>query len=693
MLCALYRDVASAYPALKKSTQELELKLIRQRFNSEGVAFLTKTLPRFAKAVDMALATDTPLNVSTFERRRGACLPKFLGWLTECIFDDSGMERGDSCSIALKHLRQILYLFYKLEMPYSESDVSRVIEEFKATDAGFCQALQISDPRHKYEIKYAASLIKRVLGGVDPRGITPKNGPGSVATGEQPEEKPYFKREYRQATSVYPISEYYYFNGAHMSDCLNEYGLNTRTSSGELRPWEVLDVSTAKVVLVPKDSRGPRLISMEPLEIQWLQQGQNALIVKSIEASWLTSGHVNFQEQGINRYLAWTSTMEGVIRDPNKRGSRLYKSDYEIMARSYNKGMGLDPHVDYTDEDVQSRKAWHNADLPGLEVVPTPLVSADMKEASDRVTVWHVTALFPLNWVEALLATRSDRTILPDGEVVNLNKFAPMGSAVCFPVEALVFWALAIASIRCSHPRFASRNDGKSLLAELRKRVWVYGDDLILYAEDYSIVKQSLERTGILLNANKCCTAQFFRESCGLDAHKGIIVTPLRIKECVGSHWTGQSLMSYVSYSNEAYRRGYYELASELEKLISDQVKIPFTTEDRGLIQFVRPAANVKALNKQHGVRVRFNRDLHYLEAYGPTPRAATTTGHQITWESYLERSMSKYKESGAAPPNVTDTFAAYKAARSAPVGVLKADQYPIPRRVTSNRGWKQISL
>lgn len=677
MLCALYSDIASAFPAHKKSTHEMDLRCLHRRFASEGIAFLTKTLPRYGKAVDMALSTGSVLDVPSFEKKKGSKLPKFLGWLLEQVFDDDGAELDDSNPVALKYLRQLLYLFYKLEMPYSELDISRVLGEFKSTDAALGQGWYISEPLHKLELEYASKLIRRVLAGACPRNIVPKHGPGSVATGESSSEKPYFRRDYREATSYYPIDSHYYFNSAHLSDCLDGTELKTRDCQGRLRPWETMDQSTAKVVLVPKDSRGPRLISMEPLEIQWLQQGQCEVLVSTLESHWLTCGHINFQLQDINRFLAWRSSYDAVAcpkpwEEPEGanfilRGLRIYR------------------------QTQPQSKIWRHSDVPDTLMDEIPkLVTADMKEASDRVSMAHICNLFPSNWVEALYATRSSRTELPSGEIVNLNKFAPMGSAVCFPVEALIFWALAIASIRYNSPHFASQNDGRMLLLDLKKRVWVYGDDLILHGEDYAMVKQSLERTGLLLNANKCCTARFFRESCGMDAYKGTNVTPLRIKECVGLVWTGQMLMSYVSYSNEAYRRGYIELANVLEKIISDQVKVPFTTVDRGLVQFVRPDANVSALNRRARIRVRYNNELHFLEAYGPTPRAISTGNHPITWESYLNRSITQVRTATTeVPPNICEPGRKLLGARD----MLKADQYPIPRRVTSNRGWKQVTL
>jgi hypothetical protein len=307
-----------------------------------------------------------------------------------------------------------------------------------------------------------------------------------------------------------------------------------------------------------------------------------------------------------------------------------------------------------------------------------------MKEASDRVSLSLVQMLFPINWVEALEATRSPRTELPSGEIVDLNKFAPMGSAVCFPVEAVCFWSIALSSLIHKYPNRS--------LGNLRKRIWVYGDDIVCYKEDYLVIKQSLERVGLLLNANKCCTAGLFKESCGLDSYKGSNVTPLRIKKCVPHHWTGQHLAAYVAYSNAAWRRGFTNLAEALERVVQSHVPIPYSTVDRGFIQFVRPEANVRTLNRQRGIKTRFCRRLHLHVAYGPTPRAVITKNHSVTYESYFNKFLSRYRsDSQGTPLDAPESRIREDLALRS--GGLLADQYSVPRRVTSKRGWKQVSF
>lgn len=675
VLCACYEDVASAYPAQYKVEQCRDLERLRERFRFEGVGFLTKTLPSLGKAIDKALATGTILNVPSFARSEGTKLPRFLGWLVGLVFSTDGTELAESQPVALVHIRQLLYLFYKLEMPYTDDLVQGVISDFVSVDSGLNTPWNISEPQHASVIHYAKDLIHRVLGGLSALDIKPKHGPGSVATGESLDEKAYFRRIYRSVTEVYPQDAFFYMNASHLSERLDDQGLNTfDVKSGRLLPLELKDTPTAKVVLVPKDSRGPRLISMEPLEVQWIQQGQMACLVKHIESNWLTRGHVNFTDQGINRYLAWA----GSLSDPNEP-ARVYRG-------------GSKKPVNLTGPIKVDIKVPSNCALPPAF---HGLVTLDMKEASDRVSLALVQMLFPQHWVEALEATRSTHTELPSGEVIALNKFAPMGSAVCFPVEALVFWALALSAVYHRNPDLK--------LPSLRERVWVYGDDIVCYLEDYEVIKQSLERVGLLLNANKCCTAGFFRESCGLDAYKGVVVTPMRIKHCVHHRFDPSSLAAYVSYSNEAYKRGYTNMAEILERIVQRVAVVPYTTVDRGLVQFVRPDADVRALNKHNNVRLRWNTRWHILEAYGPSPKAVKASKKPVTYETYFVRFMGMLEFDVMPSPldpreglltwldRVRENTVRF--AKQLPERRLMPDEYSIPRRVTAKRGWKQVTL
>ena len=131
----LHRDVVGATASVLEAEYLKDIAAMRQRSSSEGLSFFTKTLPRLGKAVDKALSTGHILQFSSFAKKKGTELPAYCWWLFSMVFDIEGRERSDASPVALKGLRQLLYLFYKLALPYDDETTNRVISDFEANDA------------------------------------------------------------------------------------------------------------------------------------------------------------------------------------------------------------------------------------------------------------------------------------------------------------------------------------------------------------------------------------------------------------------------------------------------------------------------------------------------------------------------------------------------------------------------------
>jgi hypothetical protein len=547
ILDRLHTDVAELLGFHHNRTLKFEKRYMRQRIEVEGFAFLTQHLPALGKAVDTALARGTPLNVPpTFKRRRRSKLPRFLGNLLECIFDgETGLEicvawellgvpltrfdmeahahiyrRSIQC---LKHFRQLVFLFYKLELEYKPEQVQSVLDGFVTTDRELAE-IDISWRDQSKALECARRIASDVFGRFDVLDISPQHGPGAVATGEKAAEKSKFTRIYSSIEKVYPFTEYFQFNLNHVVDAYPGYNA-----------LEYLEEPTAKVVLVPKDSRGPRLISCEPLESQWIQQGLGRKMASHLEVHRITRGQVNFTDQSVNRDLAMLGSLGAYQTQPYKLG----RSNRRVK-----------------------RADW---------------VTLDLKDASDRVSLNLVKEVFAYapRMLEALVAVRSTATVLPDGRVVKFNKYAPMGSALCFPVEAFVFYALAVSAIveKGSHRR-----------REAQKRVFVYGDDIICHKEDYLVITAFLEKFGLKLNEQKCCTEGFFRESCGCDAYRGVDVTPTRLRAVWSSRrsYNPDILCGYTAFSNAMFRKGYVGVVNYVRShIVRVWGPIPYSTSYR----------------------------------------------------------------------------------------------------------------
>jgi hypothetical protein len=141
----------------------------------------------------------------------------------------------------------------------------------------------------------------------------------------------------------------------------------------------------------------------------------------------------------------------------------------------------------------------------------------DLKEASDRIGTELVRYLFGNYVFDTLDSTRASQVVLLDRRLVELQMFAPMGNCLTFPVESLVFWSLVRAGILSKYGVNCTE-------------VYVFGDDIIFPTKYYDGAINGLIRSGLIPNVGKTFRKGFFRESCGVDAYKGINVTPHRVR-------------------------------------------------------------------------------------------------------------------------------------------------------------------
>lgn len=526
----LLPDCASLDTYFQSQSRKDYRTILSRSSSSERFQFCTKTLPKLGKAFDAALVDGQFLCPREFKRsRKGSCIPAFMQAYFALVFNcEDGKILAEPALHAVKHIRQICFWYYKLELPFSPKEERKVISSFEKTE----EELGYLDLSANLDVKVAANLTGgtfysgqsvNLFGSFDPESIIPKHGPGAVASGEKGEEKWKFKTLYQPIHSEYPYWQYTMMPADYDSND-PESALSHLVSTPE--------GGVTKMVLVPKDSRGPRSISMEPLEYMWYQKGLGESIVSHLERASKASGQVNFTTQSINRLLSLAGSTQKELK------SQLVK-------------------------DLVRDIKFHGFSIPMIRA--GTYVTIDLKDASDRVSLDLVKGIFSKTptLLRKLLALRSTATILPDGRKITLKKYAPMGSALCFPVEAYCFWIIIVAAI--------SRHTTRSPF-RIMKSVYVYGDDIIVSQEYSSIAIKALEGVGLKVNASKCCLTGKFRESCGIDAFDGEDVTPVKARTV----WTGNradhsSLVSWVSYANDLRDRGYstayYDIKSYVEKL------------------------------------------------------------------------------------------------------------------------------
>lgn len=409
VIAALLRDIFEIHGAVYNCVAyENDRKVILKGDLFIGVPFLTEVLPALGKAFDKALTNTHLLPLSSrnhivYSRREvkdttsDGEIPEwgsFLEPFFERVLNKDGSPNELPCPISVGVIRQVCYLFYKYELPYTVVQEQQVVEKFERTEqqlidvdlklaslAAAADAEQSPEPSQPLGwlnsvlvVRRARYYLQKLFRDFDPLDIYPRHGPGAVATRQKLWEKYQWTNVCQRITDVYPFDEYFCSSLGHVCD---EYRSFSTIGTEDL---------PARVVLVPKDSRGPRLISCEPVDFQWVQQGLGAAIVKLVEGHRLTKDNVHFTSQESNQFGSLLGSKNG--------------------------------HY----------------------------VTLDLNEASDRVSLELVRLLFPRALCSYMEACRSTATELPDARMLKLRKYAPMGSCLCFPILALTIWAILTAA-------------------------------------------------------------------------------------------------------------------------------------------------------------------------------------------------------------------------------------------------------
>nr|QDH89759.1 MAG: RNA-dependent RNA polymerase [Leviviridae sp.] len=102
-----------------------------------------------------------------------------------------------------------------------------------------------------------------------------------------------------------------------------------------------------------------------------------------------------------------------------------------------------------------------------------------------------------------------------------------MGSALCFPMEAMVFTTLIFLGIQRSLNKPLYPRDLKRYVGSVR----VYGDDLIVPVDQVPSVVRTLEHFGARVGSDKSFWTGKFRESCGREYFNGHDVSITRVRQ------------------------------------------------------------------------------------------------------------------------------------------------------------------
>lgn len=475
---------------------------VSRRTEAEGLSFLTITLPNFCRDFERSLSLGMvdSFCFPGFGRRRA--LPAFLQGLLSQIFDpmDGKLLPNPSkeCIIAV---RQICLMHKKILIPCSTERENAALLKFEEVENELRTGFTQINESNLVDFAKVSGMLWSSLGSSISRDIemgclVPKHGPGATAEKISGNSKFQIRRWHSRLERLFPMDQYVVPN----MDC---------DLWGEmLNDVELVDPAQedpVRIVLVPKTLKSPRIIAIEPVCNQYIQQAILRPLVKALETTGASEGHVNFRDQTINQDLALTSS--------------------------------------------KSRK----------------YATLDMSDASDRVHEKLVDLMlyqFPV-LKEAVFACRSTTALLPSGRTVQLAKFASMGSGLCFPVESMVFFTICILSrLRSLSLPITPRN-----IFKVSRDVYIYGDDIIVPTDEVSAVANDLSEFLLKVNYDKTFGAGMFRESCGMDAYDGTDVTPCYTRRVrPGSRHSVPELVSFISLANQLYLKGWWATARRVRE-------------------------------------------------------------------------------------------------------------------------------
>lgn len=227
----------------------------------------------------------------------------------------------------------------------------------------------------------------------------------------------------------------------------------------------------------------------------------------------------------------------------------------------------------------------------------------DLSAASDSVSLELVKKIFPPRELYFLLSTRSKYVDVGEfGPRREPKKFAPMGSALCFPTQSLVYTSVvvlaAIIDVFGEHQltngtfvpsdfnvkSFIEKRFSKTVgyiapLLKVYQPAGVYGDDICVDRRLTPIVTRLLTELGFKVNTKKSFVgSQAFRESCGGYYWQGFDITPLYFRIPYFQKPDASVMVSAISLANVAGDRGLHNLRRYLiHALLSMYQHVRFT--------------------------------------------------------------------------------------------------------------------
>lgn len=539
----LLKDVVEQYPDYRRGASR-DLDRLRTAIKARGTQSITIDLPNLSKELDKALSTgclspsSLPLSRS---KKKGCPIPRLFWGMYIRIFNRDGCLLDHPDPQAILILRTLLNVGKKLKMDCGNSKTVKAVREFYQVDYSVisptlewdsddfspldAQRLSLDD------LSSERGLPLFEFGGIDetdccscPRDRA--NGIQLVADITSAELGKFIAEE----------QSYKHGPGAVADQRREGNKFLFPTWSAKLdRAFPIADVGfpnylrwvdaimnpdvdyglsdhchPSELIAVPKTQKTPRLIAKEPTAHQWCQQGILYFLAKGRDRVSIGPA-INFNDQEPSRARTVTASLS-------------------------------DTHA-----------------------------TIDLSSASDRMSCWLIERIFRRNTtlLDALQASRT-RWIVNNIDKKSpkfhkLRKFSTQGSAVTFPVQTYVYSIIAIGTLLVERSIPVSMKS----IRKAAREVQVFGDDIIVPVDVGSAVVESLEHLGFKVNRDKTFLNGRFKESCGIDAWNGHVVTPPYFTQPPRKA-RPESLIASVQLSWNFFSRGFSNVARWIESTTVD---------------------------------------------------------------------------------------------------------------------------
>lgn len=484
---------------LSTAPDDRDLQTLSRRVDREGISFLTITLPNLYDDVLSIIETGKIATSHFRSFKKVGVIPAFLQGIVGQIidsetgglkFNETGhMAENNKLSMALRSLAQICRGFKKIAIPCNPKRVGKALAKFIEIEASLdSYQVPVDDLFKKVSSFIWSNLVDCRCNDDSYRG-RPKHGPGAVVEGLRSNQKWTFPAWYERLERSFPFLSMAVVN----ENFIEQLEAEGRTFIPEEHEHPV------RIVTVPKNLKTPRIIGIEPSCMQYCQQAVSLWLKNIIENSPLTRGHINFVSQEVNKVLAMKSSID----------------------RAY--------------------------------------ATLDLSSASDRVPLSGVQAMLWANedLYQMVLDCRSTMAHVYNEDcrvrqTIKLKKYASMGSALTFVIEAMYFYTICVTALMKERELPVDGNSIRRCASD----VYVYGDDIFVPTNEVESVVEYLHKYFCKVNTDKSFWRSYFRESCGMDAFSGRDVTPTYVRRVPPQQGDSQGIISWVKTAQAFAIRG-----------------------------------------------------------------------------------------------------------------------------------------